>query len=72
MFQKVDLDTGIFRILSKDLGPSQSELLDELMEYSERIREYYLVLKPDKASLSRKLKSLKEKAVVFHEFKKLN
>lgn len=65
------METGIFRILSKDLGPSQSKLLDELIKYSEMIREYDLVLKPDKANLSRKLKSLEEKAVVFYKIKKL-
>ena len=43
MHQKVDLETGIFRILSENRGPSQSELLDELKEYSERLKESNLV-----------------------------
>ena len=75
MLQKVDLETGIFRILSEEKGPSQRELLDELIKYAEKIREDDLVLKIDKntkGNLSKKLGILEKRGIIFHTRKKVD
>ena len=71
VLQKVDLETGIYRILSDEKGPSQNELFEELMKYSQRIKEYDLELKVDKGNLSRKLKYLETKGVISKNWKKM-
>jgi hypothetical protein len=73
MLEKVDLEIGIYRILSEEKGPSQNELFKELVEYAKKIKEKHdLVLKVDKANLSRKLKALEESQVIFHKSKKMS
>lgn len=62
---KIPLETGIYQILSDDRGLSHKTLLSELVKYSERLKEYDLVLKVNGGSLSRKLKILRDKQVVY-------
>ena len=72
MTEKLDLETAIFRVLSDDDGPSQNELYNRLTKYSESIKKKYdLVLKVDSGNLSRKLKSLENDRIVFHQMKKM-
>jgi hypothetical protein len=71
VLEKMDLETGIFRILSDDMGPSQSELLERLIAYSVRIKKLDLVLNVDKGYLSRKLKSLEKDKIIFCKRKKM-
>jgi hypothetical protein len=71
MLQKMNLEAGIFRILSENNGPSQSELLNNLISYFEARKEFGLTLTVDKASLSRKLKTLENGMIIFHELKEM-
>jgi hypothetical protein len=71
VLQRVDLETGIYRILSDEKGNSQNELLEELVKYSLRIKEYDVELKVDKGNLSKKLKSLETDGVILRNWKKM-
>jgi hypothetical protein len=71
VLENMDLKTGIFRILSDDMGPSQSELRKRLIAYSERIEKLDLVLNVDKGDLSRKLKSVEKDKIIFYKRKKM-
>jgi len=71
VLENMDLKTGIFRILSDDMGPSQSELRKRLIAYSERIEKLDLVLNVDKRDLSRKLKSVAKDKIIFYKRKKM-
>jgi ATP-dependent RNA circularization protein (DNA/RNA ligase family) len=71
VLQKVDLETGIYRILSDETENSQNELLEELNKYSQRIKEHDLELKADKGNLSKKLGSLETEGVILKDWKKM-
>lgn len=71
VIEKLDLETAIYRILSKEEGPSQKELFKKLVEYSEKLKKCDLILKVDSGNLSRKLKLLEKDEIVFHSVKKL-
>jgi hypothetical protein len=72
MLERMDLETGIFRILSANNGPSQKALCLELMKYADRMKKKDLELNVDKGDLSRKLKSLRNEKIIFYKMKKMD
>lgn len=72
MLEELDLESGIYRVLSDNEGISQNELLRELLDYSDKLKKMNIILsRVDKGKLSRKLKSLEKDKIVHHELKRM-
>jgi predicted transcriptional regulator len=72
MLEKLDLESAIYRVLSNEQGHSQNELLEELLDYSKRLKNSDIILRVEKGNLSRKLKSLEMDGIVHHGQKKMD